>query len=231
MKRPFVFINVAMTLDGKIDTFARKGSTISSPRDKARVNQLRAEADAVMVGGRTLLDEDPKLTVKSEALRAERIARGLPANPLKVGVVSEANIESHAEFLHAGGSRVVLFTTSRTAKDQLDLLRSQGADVFVHAGEHVDLPQAMNTLAELGVKRLMVEGGAIINFELLRLGLVDEVHAFVAPMIFGGQSAPTLASGAGLERSADAISLNLLNAETWEDGGVLLTYSVKQQRE
>lgn len=230
MKRPFVFINVAMTLDGKIDTFARKGSAISSPRDKARVNQLRAEADAVMVGGRTLLDEDPKLTVKSEALRAERIARGLPANPLKVGVVSEANIESRSEFLHEGGSRVVLFTTSRTAKDQLDLLRSQGADVFVHAGERVDLPQAMNTLAELGVKRLMVEGGAILNFELLRLGLVDEVYAFVAPMIFGGQSAPTLASGAGLERSADAISLNLLNAETWEDGGILLTYSVKQQR-
>lgn len=231
MKRPFVFINVAMTLDGKIDTFARKGSAISSPRDKARVNQLRAEADAVMVGGRTLLDEDPKLTVKSEALRAERIARRLPANPLKVGVVSEANIESRSEFLHEGGSRVVLFTTSRTAKDQLDLLRSQGADVFVHAGERVDLPQAMNTLAELGVKRLMVEGGAILNFELLRLGLVDEVYAFVAPMIFGGQSAPTLASGAGLERSADAISLNLLNAETWEDGGILLTYSVKQQRE
>ncbi|GJQ51583.1 MAG: diaminohydroxyphosphoribosylaminopyrimidine reductase [Anaerolineaceae bacterium] len=230
MKRPFVFINVAMTLDGKIDTFARKGSAISSPRDKARVNQLRAEADAVMVGGRTLLDEDPKLTVKSEALRAERIARGLPANPLKVGVVSEANIGSRSEFLHEGGSRVVLFTTSRTAKDQLDLLRSQGADIFVHAGERVDLPQAMNTLAELGVKRLMVEGGAILNFELLRLGLVDEVYAFVAPMIFGGQSAPTLASGAGLERSADAISLNLLNAETWEDGGILLTYSVKRQR-
>ncbi|HRQ33892.1 MAG TPA: dihydrofolate reductase family protein, partial [Anaerolineales bacterium] len=174
--------------------------------------------------------EDPKLTVKSEALRAERIARGLPANPLKVGVVSEANIGSRSEFLHEGGSRVVLFTTSRTAKDQLDLLRSQGADIFVHAGERVDLPQAMNTLAELGVKRLMVEGGAILNFELLRLGLVDEVYAFVAPMIFGGQSAPTLASGAGLERSADAISLNLLNAETWEDGGILLTYSVKRQR-
>ena len=78
MNRPYVFINVAMTADGKIDTFQRKGSAISSKRDKERVDKLRAEADAVMVGGRTLLDEDPKLTVKAEALREERVKRGDP---------------------------------------------------------------------------------------------------------------------------------------------------------
>ena len=76
MNRPFVFINVAMTADGKIDTVQRKGAAISSQRDKERVDRLRAEADAVMVGGKTLLDEDPKLTVKSDALRAERHALG-----------------------------------------------------------------------------------------------------------------------------------------------------------
>ena len=66
-----------MTADGKIDTFERKGSAVSSSRDKERVDQLRASADAVMVGGRTLLDEDPRLTVKSQVLRAERVAREL----------------------------------------------------------------------------------------------------------------------------------------------------------
>jgi 2,5-diamino-6-(ribosylamino)-4(3H)-pyrimidinone 5'-phosphate reductase len=85
MNRPFVFINVAMTADGKIDTVERRGAAISSPGDKLRVDGLRAGADAILVGGRTLLDEDPKLTVKSEALRAARLARGLPPNPLKVG--------------------------------------------------------------------------------------------------------------------------------------------------
>jgi 2,5-diamino-6-(ribosylamino)-4(3H)-pyrimidinone 5'-phosphate reductase len=88
MNRPFVFINVAMTADGKIDTFQRRGAAISSARDKERVDQLRANADAVMVGGRTLLNEDPKLTVKSQALRAERVARGRSPNPVKVGVVT-----------------------------------------------------------------------------------------------------------------------------------------------
>jgi len=104
MDRPFVFINVAMTADGKIDTFARQGAAISSQRDKERVDQLRAESDAVMVGGKTLLDEDPKLTVKSEALRAERVARGLMPNPVKVGIVSKADIKSHSKFLYEGSS-------------------------------------------------------------------------------------------------------------------------------
>ena len=88
MDRPYVFINVAMTADGRIDTFARKGAAISSQRDRERVDHLRAESDAIMVGGRTLLDEDPKLTVKSETLRAARVARGLSPNPVKVCVVS-----------------------------------------------------------------------------------------------------------------------------------------------
>jgi 2,5-diamino-6-(ribosylamino)-4(3H)-pyrimidinone 5'-phosphate reductase len=227
MNRPFVFINAAMTADGKIDTFARRGAAISSPRDRERVDKLRAESDAVLVGGRTLLDEDPKLTVKSESLRTERVARGLSANPIKVGVVSEANIHTHSKFLREGRARVVIFTTNRTSKDKLDLLRSLGVEVFVHDGGRVDLIKAMYTLAKLGVKRLMVEGGATLNFELLRLGLVDEVNAFVAPMIFGGESAPTLAAGAGLERG-EAVPLTLMNVERWEDGGVLLKYLVQR---
>ncbi|HQX02430.1 MAG TPA: dihydrofolate reductase family protein, partial [Anaerolineales bacterium] len=78
---------------------------------------------------------------------------------------------------------------------------------------------------ELGVKRLMVEGGGTINFELLRLGLVDELMIYIAPMIFGGDNAPTLASGFGLVRN-DAIAMKLKNVETHEDGGILLTYKL-----
>jgi len=227
MDRPFVFINVAMTADGKIDTFARKGAAISSPRDKERVDKLRAESDAVMVGGRTLLDEDPKLTVKSEALREQRVKRGLAPNPIKVGIVSKAEFDSLSEFLHVGGARVVIFTTHRTSNEQIESLREQGAEVFVHAGERVDLHEMMQTLHELGIQRLMVEGGATLNFELIRLGLVDELSAYVAPMIFGGEKAPTLAAGSGLERS-EAVRLELIHAESWEDGGVLLKYKIGQ---
>ena len=223
MNRPFVFINVAMTADGKIDTFQRKGSAISSPRDRERVDQLRAAADAVMVGGRTLLGEDPKLTVKSSALREQRIARGLAPNPMKVGVVTQANLREDSKFLTTGPADIVIFTTRRTSKRHISLLTSRGVDVYVDDDRRVNLSSALATLKDLGVNRLMVEGGSRLNFELMRLALVDEVSVYVAPMIFGGESAPTLAAGAGLERS-EAISLTLIDVEKWEDGGVLLRY-------
>jgi 2,5-diamino-6-(ribosylamino)-4(3H)-pyrimidinone 5'-phosphate reductase len=225
MNRPFVFMNVAMTADGKIDTFERKGSAISSQRDKERVDQLRAGADAIMVGGKTLLDEDPRLTVKSEALRAERIAHNLSPNPVKVGIVTEVNIKADSEFLNAGPADIVIFTTQRTSKERLALLKSRRVDVYVDDAESVDLQNALATLKELGIDRLMVEGGSTLNFELIRLGLVDEITAYVAPMIFGGESAPTMAAGSGLKRS-EAIPLKLIEAEQWEDGGVLLKYHV-----
>ena len=223
MNRPFVFINVAMTADGKIDTFQRKGSAISSTQDKERVDQLRAGADAVMVGGRTLLDEDPKLTVKSEELRAERLASGRSPNPTKVGIVTEAKIKPESKFLNSGPADIVIFTTRRTSKRYLSLLTSRHVDVYVDDAEKVNLQLALATLKDLGIERLMVEGGGRLNFELMRLGLVDEVTAYVAPMIFGGESAPTMATGAGLERSA-ALPLQLVAVETWEEGGVLLKY-------
>jgi 2,5-diamino-6-(ribosylamino)-4(3H)-pyrimidinone 5'-phosphate reductase len=223
MDRPFVFINVAMTADGKIDTFQRKGAAISSARDKERVDRLRAGADAVMVGGRTLLDEDPKLTVKSEALRRERLALGLTQNPIKVGIVTDARLQPNSHFLTAGPAKIVIFTTRQTSKHHVSLLESRGVDIYLDDSEKVNLPEALKTLKQIGVKRLMVEGGATLNFELLRLGLVDEITAYVAPMIFGGANAPTLAAGPGLERN-EAIPLKLVTAEAWEDGGVYVKY-------
>ena len=225
MDRPHVFINVAVTADGKMDTFERKGSAISSARDKARVDQLRARADAVMVGGRTLLDEDPKLTVKSEELRAERIARGLAPNPVKVGVVSVADLNSDGAFLNAGPAQVVIFTTSRTSNGQNNSLKSRGVDVFILGDSRVDLKQALDKLYSLGIHSLIVEGGGTLNFELLRLGLVDELTMYIAPMLFGGESAPTAAAGPGVVRGA-AIPLKLVDVDVHEDGGVLIHYKL-----
>jgi 2,5-diamino-6-(ribosylamino)-4(3H)-pyrimidinone 5'-phosphate reductase len=230
MNRPYTFINVAMTADGKIDTFERKGSAISSKRDKERVDQLRAATDGILVGGKTLFDEQPKLTIKSEALREGRIQRGLSPNPIKVGVATVANIPLESDFIKAGDARVVIFTTSQTSISQIEILRAHGVEVFVHDAPRINLTLMMQTLKKIGMDHLMVEGGGTMNFELMRLGLVDELIIHVAPMIFGGANAPTLADGFGLLRS-EAIELKLINVETHEDGGVLLHYKLQASLE
>jgi 2,5-diamino-6-(ribosylamino)-4(3H)-pyrimidinone 5'-phosphate reductase len=228
MDRPFVTINVAATADGKIDTFEKRGAAISSARDKERVDRLRAEADAVMVGGHTLHDEDPTLTVKSESLRAERLAHGLSANPAKVSVSSRLHLTPDADFLNVGAARVFLFTTSQTDEAQLTMLRSCGAQIFIQEGGRVNLISMLETLKKRDIHRLMVEGGATLNFELMRLGLVDELTIYLAPLIFGGETAPTIAAGSGLVRS-DAIPLKLVESQAWDDGGVLLRYRFEKR--
>ena len=231
-ERPFVFINTAVTADGKIDTVERRGAPISTPADMERVQRLRASADAIMVGGHTLLHEDPSLTVKPEHLRAERVSRGLSENPIKVGIVSHIgdpaagpSIRSDGKFLNAGPARVVVFTTAQTAPEQIARLEERGAEVYVVGDRRVDLAQALRRLKGMGVERLMVEGGGTLNAELLRLRLVDEIHLYIAPLIFGGASAPTLADGSGLPRG-EAIGLRLRRCEPLDDGGIVVEYEV-----
>ena len=218
-------LNVAATADGKIDTFQRRGASISSARDRERVDRLRAVVDAILIGSRTLHDEDPKLTVKSEVLRAKRKALGLPENPAKVAAAARLALKPESDFLRAGPARILLFTTVQTEAGERRRLREAGAELFVQDGERVDLEQMLNTLKELGIEKLMVEGGATLNFEMINRGLVDEMTIFIAPVVFGGESAPTLAGGPGLPDSA-AVHLKLVKAEQWNDGGVLLHYEV-----
>jgi len=226
MLRPHILVNAAVSADGKLDTVARKGITISSPADKARVDILRASVDAILVGGRTLLDEDPKLTIKSEELRLGRLARGMDENPVKVGVVSEANLNLDGHFMSEGPARRLIYTTHRTSAGQIAGLESVGAEVFLVGEQRVDLNAVVESLHEQGIRRLMVEGGGTIIAGFFHLGLVDELFLYMAPLVFGGASAPTLVDGAGF-LPGQAVRLRLETVERAADeGGILLHYIV-----
>jgi 2,5-diamino-6-(ribosylamino)-4(3H)-pyrimidinone 5'-phosphate reductase len=219
-----VVINVAASADGKIDTRDRHGAPISGERDRERVDALRASVDAVMVGSHTLHDEDPRLTVKSEARRAERVARGEPPNPAKVAVASHLGLAPACRFLTSGPARVVVFVPLGISDPTLT---ARGVELYSVGHGRVDLAAVMSTLTALGLRRVLVEGGGTLNFELLRLGLVDELQLYIAPLVFGGATAPTLADGAGMSREL-AIRLSQPTVEVWADGGVLLRYMVER---
>ena len=227
--RPHVVVNAAMSIDGKIDTISRRGARISSLEDWERVDSLRAASDAVMVGGHTLIGEDPNLTVKSARLRAGRTRRGQGENPIKVGVVTRADLRAESRFLNAGGAPVIVFTTTQTSKVQMKALSAAGTEVVVLGEDRVDLPQALKLLHERGIRRLLVEGGGTLIGELFRLGLVDEMFIYIAPVVLGGATAPTLADGSGMEEGA-AARLKLKDSSVSAGSGIVLHYAVEGGR-
>lgn len=229
LHRPTVIVNVAMTVDGKLDTVARRGAAISSPADFARVDRLRAECDAIMVGGGTLRENDPRLTVKSPALREARRQRRQASNPTKVGVISEIDLNPSSRFINHGPAHIILFTSQRTIPSQVAQWQARGVEVAVLGESRVDLVAALHHLHEHGYGRVLVEGGGTLIAALLAQKLVDELYVYVAPKLFAGATAPTLADGPGWQEH-EAVSLCLLAAEVLEEGGVLLHYGIGEDQ-
>lgn len=222
--RPYVIINAAMSVDGKIDTVERQGAAISSEKDKRRVLELRAEVDAVMVGGNTLLRESPKLTVKLPELEKLRIANKLPPNPTKIGICTKADLNPTGNFITAGPARKIIFTTTQANPQKINVLQELGVEVYQLGEKRVNLEKSLETLTTLGIRTVMVEGGGTLIAEFIRLGLADELRVYIAPKIFGGAVAPTLVDGDGWPQSA-AKTLNLVNVRVLdESGGILIQY-------
>ena len=225
MERPFTFINSAMSADGKISTRKRKQVKISGKSDFDRVDELRAGADAVMVGIGTVLADDPSLTVKSEEKRRRRLARGLDENPARVIVDSRARIPLTADVFRKGAGRRVVAVAKAAPSERVDALRKV-AEVIVAGENEVDLREMARELKARGIGRLMVEGGATLNWAMARAGLVDEISTFVGNIIIGGKNAPTFMDGEGIAERSEAIELKFAGAEP-VDEGIVLTWRVK----
>ena len=255
--RPFVFINAATSADGKISTVERRQTRISGKEDFERVDSLRAGSDAIMVGVGTVLADDPSLTVKAGARRAARARAGKDANPLRVVVDSRARTPPNAEVLCKGeGRRIIAVSELANADGERVAELGKKAEVLVCGGSgaaesgaaesgaaggggggrgggrggKVDLGKLLARLRQRGVERLLVEGGATLNWSLISQGLVDEIFVYVGNLILGGEDAPTLVDGAGFVAGAGVVKLELLSAERLGEG-VLLKWRVVSEGE
>jgi 2,5-diamino-6-(ribosylamino)-4(3H)-pyrimidinone 5'-phosphate reductase len=208
-----------MSADGKISTVAREQVRISGKEDLQRVDELKADADAIMVGVGTVLADDPKLTVKSAALKRNRVAQGRSEDPLRIVVDSKARTPVTAAIL---GRNALVAVAQQAPCDRVEAL-SKKVEVLVVGKSKVDLAKLLANLKDRGVNSVLVEGGATLNFALLELGLVDEVYTYVGDIIIGGSAAPTLVDGAGL--TSHFINLKLQDASQLGKG-VLIRWAV-----
>ncbi|HOI13214.1 MAG TPA: 2,5-diamino-6-(ribosylamino)-4(3H)-pyrimidinone 5'-phosphate reductase [Methanoculleus sp.] len=224
--RPFVFVNVAMSADGKISTRERRQVRISGSEDYSRVDRIKAESDAIMVGIGTVLADNPSLTVKSPELRAGRRAAGKDENPIRVVVDSAGRTPLDADILHKGTGRRIVAVSQRASPEAVERLREH-ATVVTAGDETVDLSLLLEELYRRGVRRLMVEGGGTLIWALFERGLVDELQTFVGSMVIGGKDAPTPADGTGFLREADFPRLTLIDVVRLDDG-LLIRWQVQR---
>src|SRR6266487_1218821 len=186
--RPYVVLNAAMSLDGKIATFTGD-SRMSSPADMRRVHRLRASVDAIMVGLRTLLRDDPKLTVRF--VKAHK--------PCRIIVDSNALSPPSSHVVRTAREiPTIIAVTSRAPKKRVEALKEKGVTVIVCGrGPLVSLKLLLNRLRRLGIRRILLEGGGTLNWSMLSNHLVDEISVAITPRILGGSSATTLVERKG----------------------------------
>lgn len=207
---PFVLINMAMTADGKIATANRKVSSFGSRRDHDHLLELRATADAVMAGARTVDSNPINLGPGPANYRRMRLQRGLAEYNLRVIVTGSGTLDKNAAIFKKKISPIVILTTARAGARKLEELRSLATEVKVCGKDQINFRQALGWLRrEWGIHRLLCEGGGELNDSLFRAGLVDELHLTVCPFIFGGRNAPTIAEGKGAGSLAMASLLEL----------------------
>lgn len=203
--RPYTIIFSTATLDGRIASSTRY-SMLSCSHDLARLRLLRGAAEAVMVGASTVLIDNPSLRRRLN-----------PSSGKYYRVIVDGKLRLHEglRLVNEPGPPVIVFTAVHD-DEKIERLKARGVHVHV-VGENgvVDLAKAMEILVvEYGIKRLLIEGGGILNYSMLRAGLVDEIRVTYTPYIFAaGRSLAEDPGATGFTTTSQSPRLRLLCLE------------------
>ena len=213
--KPYVLLNSAMTVDGKIAT-ENSSMNISGKDDLLRVHSLRKEFDAIMVGINTVIVDNPRLTI-------HKISASVEDNPVRIVVDSTCRTPLDARVL-SDDARTIILASERAGDERVRLLKEK-CDVLICGKSHVNLNVALNKLYDLGIKSILLEGGSTLNFSMFKDKLIDEVSICIGSKILGGKTSKTFVDGDGFDKD-ECVNLELKNIEKI-DKDVVLTYNVK----
>lgn len=186
-ERPYTILSCSISLDGYLGGATEERLVLSNDADLDRVDRVRAECDAILVGAGTVRDDNPRLLVRDPALRDQRRARGLAESPVKVTMTRHAHLDAASNFFATGDSEKIVYCTSASVAAAHSRL-AQVATV-VDGGQQVEVGRLTEDLYDRGVRRLMVEGGGRVHTQFLTSAAADELHLVVAPFFVGTSQA------------------------------------------
>lgn len=198
--RPFVHLKIATSLDGKIATRTGDSRWITGEQSRARVQELRHEYDAILVGSGTVAADDPLLTDRSSRPRRRPL--------LRIVLDSRLQLRADSRLARTASEAPVLVFASATADGStVSSLEQAGVEIVSEEAGGRDLRPVLAELGRRDIQSVLVEGGATVAAAFLDAGLVNKVTVFIAPMIIGGRDAPSAIGGPGVERISDALQL------------------------
>lgn len=218
MKLPFIHINCASSIDGRISKPDGERLRISSRKDMERVHILRNELGSILVGANTIITDDPKLTVKEEYVKDHS-----PLN--KIVIDGKGRIPAGSRFLRTEGTSFIV-TSNNADTGWMDEIGSAieeedlDAELIILKGDGpvLKMDRVLMELADRGIDRILVEGGSTMIGQLLNEGLFDRFTIYIGPMIIGG-------GGPGIvgESILDELPLKLrISGVDRSSGGILL---------
>jgi diaminohydroxyphosphoribosylaminopyrimidine deaminase/5-amino-6-(5-phosphoribosylamino)uracil reductase len=198
--RPWIIAKWAMTLDGKTAVGQGDSRWISSPASRALVHEVRGRMDAIVVGVGTAVADDPRLTARPPG----------PRTPLRVVLDGRARLPLTSNLVQTARETPTLVAVTDLAPDERRAaLEDHGCEVVAfEAAAHVPIVPLLELLAGRGSTNVLVEGGGLVLGAFLDAGEVDEVDAFIAPILEGGDHARTAARGRGRRLMSDALRLD-----------------------
>lgn len=207
-RRPWVVMKTAMTLDGKIAAATGDSQWVTGPEARQRVQEMRRDLMAILVGKGTVKADDPLLNCR---------LTGECRQPVRVVVDSRAEIDPDCRLVKTALQYPLIIAHTRQADEKkLALLKELGAEPLLCEMQQgkVDLEDLLVRLGARGIDSVLLEGGGELNEAFIRHHLVDEVWAFIAPKIIGGKNAKTPVEGEGFLRMSDALELREVVTET-----------------